>query len=235
MTIRAGRFFRAGTQGQGFFKAETGSDARINRSYADLFKSQPGAAPDPDTYGLGLHSGGGEDIFDENPEPSYRFSQLMPLNQITAEVDRRAGEGVIAGGTVSRWVGRGTAGNRPDPQTRHGGGPAKSPFPTPVTPAEWAGGGLRPNLNQLWRRSEVEQWLDTEQVRPDMPGLHRKPWDKRPGGKQSEGDKRPDIPPITTRTVSNLLSNMDKRFQGEGGSLPTEGSKDEHGNWRDDK
>ena len=67
-----------------------------------------------------------------------------------------------------------------------------------------------------------------------MPGLHRKPWDKRPGGKQSEGDKRPDIPPIATRTVSNLLSNMDKRFQGEGGSLPTEGSKDEHGNWRDE-
>ena len=35
------------TQGQEFFKAETGSDARIKRSYADMFKEQPGAAPKP--------------------------------------------------------------------------------------------------------------------------------------------------------------------------------------------
>ena len=50
MTIRAGRFFRAGTQGQRFFKAETGSDAMVKRSYSDLFKAP--AEPD-DSGGLG--------------------------------------------------------------------------------------------------------------------------------------------------------------------------------------
>ena len=33
------------TQGQEFFKAETGSDARIKRSYAELFKEQPSEGP----------------------------------------------------------------------------------------------------------------------------------------------------------------------------------------------
>jgi|TARA_B110001454_G_scaffold114506_1_gene107158 hypothetical protein len=162
MSIKAGRFFRAGTQGQGFFKAETGSDARIKRSYAELFKSQPGA--DPDTYGLGLHSGGGEDIFDKNPEPSHRMSDLMPLGSVIQEtIDRTGRTNVSLQGMVSHWVNDDRDAQKAQ-TTENRKAQGKSPgwgmpnFPKAVTPQEWSLRGK--TQNQLWRRSDVENWLD---------------------------------------------------------------------------
>jgi len=71
-------------------------------------------------------------------------------------------------------------------------------------------------------------------LRPTKQVVDRLP--RSPAGVDGRPDDiRPDIPPITTSTVSNLLSNMDKRFKAEGGSLPSGGTKDEHGDWRDDE
>jgi hypothetical protein len=222
MTIKAGRFFRAGTQGQGFFKAETGSDARINRSYADLFK---GTAPEPDdSGGLGMPPTAeeGRELmeWDASPENQrHRLGDLMPLSQIVSETPS------VRPQTIGHWVGD----RLPHNPAATGGAPSRPDFPYPVSPPEW-GTATRPNQNRLWKRAEVKQWMDTQQVTAEgTPGLYG------PTRVEGQDDKRPVPPPIATRTVSNLLSNMDKLFQGEGGSLPTEGSKDEHGNWRDDE
>jgi hypothetical protein len=235
MTIRAGRFFRAGTQGQGFFKAETGSDARINRSYADLFK---GTAPEPDdSGGLGMPPTAeeGRELmeWDASPENQrHRMSDLMPLNLIQAENPQ------VTRQTLNMWVGmpsteahRNRGGRQ---QSGHGGSPSRPPFPEPVTPRHW-GSDAQPNRNRLWKREEVKQYMLDQGLRPTTPTVDRLPKSPATPGEVSGDRIRPTPPPIATRTVSNLLSNMDKRFQGEGGSLPTEGSKDEHGNWRDDK
>jgi hypothetical protein len=227
MSIKAGRFFRAGTRGQGFFKAETGSDARINRSYADLFK---GTAPEPDdSGGLGMPPTAeeGRELmeWDASPENQrHRLSDLMPMSHII-----EASEG------VQRQTIRGWIGDRGPARTTGGGAPSRPPFPESVSPPEW-GSGAQPNRNRLWKRAEVKQWMDTQQVSgQSTPGLFGPRGAEYADARPAHPDKRPVPPPITTSTVGNLLSNMDERFKAEGGSLPTEGSKDEHGNWRDDK
>ena len=108
MTIRAGRFFRAGTHGQRFFKAETGSDAMVKRSYSDLFKAP--AEPD-DSGGLGSPPTAEEGRrlmeWDASPENQrHRMSDLMTLGAIIQETSDRTGRptDVSLQGMVSHWV-----------------------------------------------------------------------------------------------------------------------------------
>jgi hypothetical protein len=141
-----------------------------------LFKEQPGA--DPDTYGLGLHSGGGEDIFDKNPEPSYKTSELMNREHVTKAVqERRPG---ARSATVNYWV-QGVKphgiqkGGRSIPGTIAGwkkrtGGP-KREFPKAVSPEEWGSG-----RHGLWVRSEVEGWMDDAGVGTGVGGTGDAHW-----------------------------------------------------------
>ena len=167
MTIRAGRFFRAGTQGQRFFKAETGSDAMVKRSYSDLFKAP--AEPD-DSGGLGspptAEEGRGLMEWDASPENQrHRMGDLMPLGSIIQEASDRTGPPVgdiyeIAG-AVSHWVSDDRDAQRQQGPTRRTGQPRRGGlpnFPKAVTPQEWSLRGK--TQNQLWRRSDVENWLD---------------------------------------------------------------------------
>jgi len=234
MTIKAGRYFRAGTHGQEIFKAETGSDARIKRSYAELFK---GTAPEPDdSGGLGMPPTAeeGRELmeWDASPENQrHRMGDLMPLNLIKAENPQ------VTRQTLNMWVGmpsteahRNRGGRQ---QSGHGGSPSRPPFPEPVTPPHW-GSDAQPNRNRLWKREEVKQYMLDQGLRPTKQVVDRLP--RSPAGVDgSEGDKRPDIPPITTSTAAELLSNLDARMAEGGFRLTTGGSKDEHGDWRDDE
>ena len=150
--IKAGRYFRAGTQGQRF----------------DM----------PEWVGLGLHTGDtGEDVF-TGPEPSYKTSELMNREHVTKAVqERRPG---ARSATVNYWV-QGVKphgiqkGGRSIPGTIAGwkertGGP-KREFPKAVSPEEWGSG-----RHGLWVRSEVERWMDDAGVGTGVGGTGDAHW-----------------------------------------------------------
>jgi|ETNmetMinimDraft_33_1059910.scaffolds.fasta_scaffold73931_3 hypothetical protein len=145
--IKAGRYFRAGTQGQRF----------------DM----------PEWVGLGLHTGDtGEDVF-TGPEPSYKTSELMNRAQITEAVqERRPG---ARSATVNYWVQGVPKGGRSIPGTIAGwkertGGP-KREFPKAVSPEELGSG-----QHGLWLRSEVEGWMDDAGVGTGIGGTGDARW-----------------------------------------------------------
>ena len=221
MTIRAGRFFRAGTHGQRFSHPGGAYATGIGKN-----RSLRGARPPTDVEARELME------WDARPENQlHRMSDLMPTSEVQTYMGERSG-GVASPPMVSRWITTDRSGMK-----RHGnatvGGPggARPNFPDAVTPEEWSpspgggpGAGRNVNRDKLWRRTDVERWADVVGVSPDMPISH--------GGRPSSELQRPVPPPIRTTTVGELISNMDERFKAEGGTLHEPGTKDEHGNPR---
>ncbi len=244
MTIRAGRFFRAGTHGQRF--------SHPGGAYATgigVDRSLRGGRPPTAEEGRELME------WDARPENQlHRMSDLMPMSEIQTMMHERTG-GRANAKVVNDWVmgdrsqsGRPLGDVRISGGLRGGGVTIKPNFPGAVTPEEWTptgrGAGGRAK-NKLWRRSDVERWSDVAGVSPDMHfsaggrrrdgghggGIPGPLYRDRPGV-EGQDDIRPDIPPIRTTTVSELISNMDERFKAEGGTLHEPGTKDEHGNPR---
>ena len=135
---RAVPYFVAGTHGQFPHPAA---------AYASGIPSQqPAERPPTDEEAKEMME------WDAKPENQrHRMGDLMTFGAILQEVRDRPGPpvGVNIPTAVSRWV-------NTDREAQRGW--SKPNFPNPVTPQEWS---LRGNTqNQLWRRSDVENWMD---------------------------------------------------------------------------